>query len=114
MGGMLFERGLESGADHRIDQRRTRDAEGVLRDGVEADIGLDFVKIDDVGLHLSLLPGEGWSSAARSDAGSGDAELSPTGAAQVDIAGSGDVTLTTKPASLGSNIDGSGDLHLPD
>lgn len=47
-------------------------------------------------------------------AGSGDAELSPTGAAQVDIAGSGDVTLTTKPASLGSNIDGSGDLHLPD
>lgn len=46
-------------------------------------------------------------------AGSGDAELSPTGAVQVDIAGSGDVTLTTKPASLSSNIDGSGDLHLP-
>jgi hypothetical protein len=31
----------------------------------------------------------------------------------VSIAGSGDVTLTAKPASLTSNIDGSGDLHLP-
>lgn len=46
-------------------------------------------------------------------AGSGDAELSPRGAAQVTIAGSGDVTLLTRPASLSSNIDGSGDLHLP-
>lgn len=45
--------------------------------------------------------------------GSGDAELSAGGAVQVSIAGSGDVTLTTKPASLSSNIDGSGDLHLP-
>lgn len=34
-------------------------------------------------------------------------------AVEVAIAGSGDVTLTTKPASLTSNIDGSGDLHLP-
>lgn len=46
-------------------------------------------------------------------AGSGEAEVSASGAAQVSIAGSGDVTLTTKPASLSSNIDGSGDLHLP-
>lgn len=52
--------------------------------------------------------------ATVSIAGSGDAELSPTGAARVDIAGSGDVTLTVKPASLSSNIDGSGDLHLPE
>ncbi|MDP1739045.1 MAG: DUF2807 domain-containing protein [Caulobacter sp.] len=51
--------------------------------------------------------------ASVSLAGSGDAELSPKGAAQVAIAGSGDVTLLTKPASLSSNIDGSGDLHLP-
>lgn len=46
-------------------------------------------------------------------AGSGEAELSARGAVQVSLAGSGDVTLTTKPASLSSNIDGSGDLHLP-
>lgn len=52
--------------------------------------------------------------ASVSLAGSGDAELSASGAVQVGIAGSGDVTLTTKPASLSSNIDGSGDLHLPD
>jgi hypothetical protein len=52
--------------------------------------------------------------ASVSIAGSGDAKLSPKGAARVEIAGSGDVTLTTKPASLSSNIDGSGDLHLPD
>lgn len=53
-------------------------------------------------------------NAGVSLAGSGDAELSARGAVVVDIAGSGDVTLTTKPASLSSNIDGSGDLHLPD
>ncbi len=45
--------------------------------------------------------------------GSGDAELQARGAVQVAIAGSGDVTLTVKPASLSSNIAGSGDLHLP-
>lgn len=53
-------------------------------------------------------------NATVSVSGSGDAELSATGAVQVAIAGSGDVTLTVKPASLSSNIDGSGDLHLPD
>lgn len=47
-------------------------------------------------------------------AGSGEAELSAKGAVQVAIAGSGDVTLTAKPASLSSNINGSGDLHLPE
>ena len=45
--------------------------------------------------------------------GSGNAELQARGAVQVAIAGSGDVTLTVKPASLSSNIAGSGDLHLP-
>lgn len=47
-------------------------------------------------------------------AGSGDASLSAKGAVRVSIAGSGDVTLRVKPASLTSNIEGSGDLHLPD
>ena len=52
-------------------------------------------------------------NATVSLAGSGDAEISAKGAVQVEIAGSGDVTLSTKPASLSSNINGSGDLHLP-
>jgi hypothetical protein len=52
--------------------------------------------------------------ATISVAGSGNAEVAARGAVQVDIAGSGDVVLTTKPASLSSNIDGSGDLRLPE
>ena len=52
--------------------------------------------------------------AAISIAGSGNAEVAAKGAVQVDIAGSGDVVLTEKPASLSSNIDGSGDLRLPE
>ncbi len=51
--------------------------------------------------------------ASVSVTGSGNAEVLASGAVQVSIAGSGDVTLTAKPASLTSNIDGSGDLHLP-
>lgn len=47
-------------------------------------------------------------------AGSGNAEVSAKGAVRVSIAGSGDVELTAKPASLVSDIDGSGDLRLPD
>ncbi|MFZ4605426.1 MAG: GIN domain-containing protein [Caulobacter sp.] len=50
--------------------------------------------------------------ASVSVTGSGNAEVLASGAVQVSIAGSGDVTLTAKPASLTSNIDGSGDLHL--
>ena len=51
--------------------------------------------------------------ASVSLAGSGDAEVSARGAVQVAIAGSGDVSLLTKPASLSSSIDSSGNLHLP-
>ena len=54
------------------------------------------------------------NNASISVTGSGDAEIAARGVVQVAIAGSGDVTLTTKPASLSSNIDGSGDLHLPE
>lgn len=60
------------------------------------------------------LAGLSANNAGISITGSGDAEVSAKGAVQVAIAGSGDVTLTTKPASLSSSIDGSGDLHLPD
>ncbi|HYE47153.1 MAG TPA: DUF2807 domain-containing protein [Caulobacter sp.] len=47
-------------------------------------------------------------------AGSGEAVVNAAGAAKVSIAGSGDVTLTRPPASLESDIDGSGDLHVED
>ena len=45
-------------------------------------------------------------------AGSGDATVSATGAVKVAIAGSGDVTLARQPASLTSEIAGSGDLDV--
>lgn len=43
--------------------------------------------------------------------GSGEARVAPTGAAKLSIAGSGDITLTTRPAKLESSISGSGDIH---
>lgn len=43
--------------------------------------------------------------------GSGDATLAATGKAKVAIAGSGDVNLSTKPASLTSTISGSGSVN---
>ena len=43
--------------------------------------------------------------------GSGETTVAPTGAAKVEIAGSGDVRLATKPTSLESQVDGSGELH---
>ncbi|MEH6697654.1 MAG: DUF2807 domain-containing protein [Brevundimonas sp.] len=45
--------------------------------------------------------------------GSGEARLGPTGRAAVAISGSGDVTLTRRPASLDSRISGSGDIRQP-
>lgn len=42
--------------------------------------------------------------------GSGDADISPTGAAQVTIAGSGDVRLHAHPAQLSSHVFGSGQI----
>jgi len=43
--------------------------------------------------------------------GSGEASLAPTGKADIDIAGSGDVYLTTRPATITRDISGSGDVH---
>ena len=43
--------------------------------------------------------------------GSGEARVAPTGTARLSIAGSGDITLTTRPAKLESNVSGSGDIH---
>jgi hypothetical protein len=44
-------------------------------------------------------------------AGSGEARLAPHGATEVDVAGSGDVYLTSKPTVLSSNVAGSGEVH---
>ena len=43
--------------------------------------------------------------------GSGEATVAPTGKADIDIAGSGDVYLTTRPAQITRDISGSGDVH---
>lgn len=43
--------------------------------------------------------------------GSGEATVAPTGKADIDIAGSGDVYLTTRPAQITRDISGSGDIH---
>ncbi|MDY6923601.1 MAG: DUF2807 domain-containing protein [Pseudomonadota bacterium] len=43
--------------------------------------------------------------------GSGEALVGPTGAARISIAGSGDVDLTRRPASLSQSISGSGDVN---
>ena len=42
--------------------------------------------------------------------GSGDAEVGPTGKAEVDVSGSGTVRLTRRPAQLRQDISGSGDV----
>ena len=46
--------------------------------------------------------------------GSGEATLAPTGVANINIAGSGDVTLLTRPSKLESNVSGSGAMHQKD
>ena len=46
--------------------------------------------------------------------GSGDAIAAPTDEAEVNIAGSGDVTLKTRPKKLETHIQGSGEIHQPD
>ena len=42
--------------------------------------------------------------------GSGEARVGPTGSADITISGSGDVTLTERPANLNRSISGSGDI----
>jgi hypothetical protein len=45
--------------------------------------------------------------------GSGQASLAPTDAADIDITGSGEVTLLTNPPQLHTSITGSGQIHRP-
>jgi hypothetical protein len=46
--------------------------------------------------------------------GSGEATLAPTGVANINISGSGDVSLLTRPSKLESNVSGSGSIHQTD
>lgn len=46
-------------------------------------------------------------------AGSGEAEVAPRGHADIELHGSGDVTLATRPARISQTIHGSGDIHQP-
>ena len=46
--------------------------------------------------------------------GSGEATLAPTGKAAINISGSGDVTLLSRPSKLESNVSGSGAIHQKD
>jgi hypothetical protein len=50
------------------------------------------------------------TDATLSVSGSGDAEVGPTGKAEVDVSGSGSVRLTRRPAQLRQDISGSGDV----
>lgn len=43
--------------------------------------------------------------------GSGQVDVGPTGRATISISGSGDVDLTRRPASVQSNVSGSGDVN---
>ncbi len=64
-----------------------------------ADTDLSGLKVNDAQVRIS---------------GSGGATLAPTGKARLEISGSGDITLLTHPASLDSNISGSGAIHQRD
>jgi hypothetical protein len=46
--------------------------------------------------------------------GSGEATIAPTASANLNISGSGDVTLLTHPAKLESNVTGNGSIHQSD
>ncbi len=46
--------------------------------------------------------------------GSGEAKLAATGAVNVNISGSGDVTLLSRPTKLQSSVSGSGSIHQED
>lgn len=70
------------------------------------------VSISVAGSGKADLGGVETRDAAIDIAGSGDATASPTGAAKVSIAGSGDVNLLSKPASLEKDVAGSGDVHV--
>ena len=64
-----------------------------------ADTDLSGLKVTDAQVQIS---------------GSGGATLAPTGKARLRISGSGEITLLSHPASLDSNVSGSGRIHQQD
>ena len=67
-----------------------------LRINGSGDAELDGLEVTDVNIDI---------------AGSGETHVGPTGAAVVNISGSGDVTFTRRPKSVQQDISGSGDVE---
>lgn len=86
----------------------TGDAE-VSAKGEAKSLGLDVS-----GSGVSDLSGLKVADAAVNMQGSGQATIAPTGSANIDISGSGEVTLLTHPARMESNVSGSGAIHQRD
>ena len=72
----------------------TRDAAIDVKGSGDADLSDVKVRTARIGIH-----------------GSGAAKVAPVDSADVDISGSGDVTLLSRPQKLESHISGSGSLH---
>ena len=70
----------------------------------------DAVKLDIVGSGSIDLADIEARDAQVTTSGSGDATIAASGAVKVAVAGSGGVSLRAKPASLASEISGSGDV----
>lgn len=86
----------------------TGDAEVTVK-GEAQSLGLDVS-----GSGVSDLSGLKLRDADVNLQGSGQATIAPTGAANIDISGSGEVTLLTRPARMETNVSGSGAIHQQD
>ncbi|HEY3949022.1 GIN domain-containing protein [Phenylobacterium sp.] len=84
------------------------DAEVTVK-GEAKSLGLDVT-----GSGASDLSGLKLGDADVSMEGSGQATLAPTGSVNIDISGSGDVNLLTRPMRMESNVSGSGSIHQQD
>jgi hypothetical protein len=100
------------------------DIEGYKQDKLNLDISGNAdvtAKGEAKGLELTIsgssdtdLSGLKLENADVDITGSGEATLAPTASANLNISGSGDVTLLTRPAKLESNVTGSGSVHQKD
>lgn len=79
--------------------------------GVEATGRTDSVKLDISGSGEADLDSLTTKDAAVDISGFGDARVAPTGKAEINVSGSGDVTLTQRPAELTQRISGFGEVR---
>ncbi|HEY0102359.1 MAG TPA: DUF2807 domain-containing protein [Brevundimonas sp.] len=79
--------------------------------GVEASGQTDALKLDISGSGEADLDGLTTKDAVIDISGFGDARVAPTGKAEINVSGSGDVTLTERPAELTQRISGFGDVQ---